>query len=135
MNLLIGGNGADESRKTDVLNNEGIGLQGDDFLQKFGQFLQFTLENQHVHGQESAHSANAGVADHVADLVERKVFGAASGIPVGNSKVNRIGPVFNGGFEHFAGSHRQKKFRRCHCTIHVYKDRKLDVNLLFFTIL
>ena len=106
MNLLLRGNGTDESGQTDVLNNEGIGLQGDDFLQKFGQFPKFSLENQHVHGQEGADPANAGVADHVTDIVERKVFGAASGVPVGDSKVNRIGSVFNGGFEHFTGSHR-----------------------------
>ena len=115
MDFLVRATGANQAGKTDVLDNEGVGFKRNDFFEEFRQFLQFALKNEHVHGQEGAHSVNAGVADHVADIVKGKVFGAASGVPMGDSEIHGVGPVVHGGFEHFARAYGQQEFRRCLC--------------------
>ena len=58
---------------------------------------------------------NTGVAYHVADIVKGKVFGAASGVPVGDSEIHGVGSVVDGGFEHFARAYGQQEFWRCLC--------------------
>ena len=123
MNFLVRANGSNQAGKANVLDNEGVGFERNDFFQKFGQFLQFSLKNEHIHGQKGSHAANAGVADHIANIVEGKVFGTAAGVPVGDSEIYGVGPVVHGGFKHFARAHGQQEFRRCRSAIHEHKDR------------
>ena len=108
MNFLLGRDGANQARKPDILDDERIRFQRYDFFQKFRQFLQFALEYEHVHREERAHSAEPCVADHVVDIVERKVFRSTARVPVRNPEINGIGPVVDCRFEHFARAYGQE---------------------------
>ena len=98
MDFLIWRDGLYEPCKTDVLDNECVRFQCDEFLEEFGQVADFALEHENVHGEECADATNSCVADHLGYVFERKVFCASAGVPVGDAVVDRIGPVLDGGF-------------------------------------
>ena len=112
MDFLIRTNGPDESRQPYVLNNERVRLQGNQFFKEFGQFLQFSFKNKDVHCEKGPYPADTCVANHVADIFKRKVFGAAPGIPMRNTEIYGIGAVVDSRFEHFSRAHGQQKFRQ-----------------------
>ena len=112
MDFLIRTNGSDESSKSDILDDKCIWLQGNQFFKEFGQFLQFTFKDKDVHREESPYPADTRIANHVAYIVERKIFSAAASVPMRNSEINGVGTVVDGRFEHFSRTHRQQKFWR-----------------------
>ena len=109
MDFLVRANSANQPCKADILDNESVGFERNQLFQKFGQFPEFPLKDEYIHREECPYPAYAGVANHVTDIVEGEVFGAAAGVPMGNSEINGIGTVFDGRLEHFARSDREQK--------------------------
>ena len=123
VNFLRGCDGANQTRKPDVLNDEGIRFQRNHVLEVFGQFANLALKDEDVHGEERTYAAKPCVADHLTDIFEGKIFGTSASVPVRNAKVHGIGTVVDGRFEHLARADGQQKFRRWRRTrIHKVKD-------------